>query len=102
MVGIDVVEISRVTLRESFIRHVLTQKEQAEYARKQTDQARREYLAGRFAAKEAYFKATQDPAWLHISVLNHENGQPYIDGRPDIQISISHDGPVAASVVFIP
>lgn len=101
MIGIDIVEISRISLREAFIRKVLTEKELEEYSRKTTDKQKKEYVAGRFAAKEAIFKATQDPEWLSYSVLNKENGQPYVFGRPDIQISISHDGGIAAAAAVL-
>ena len=99
MIGIDIVEISRISLRDAFVRKVLTPMEQEEYLQRTTEKQKKEYLAGRFAAKEAIFKATQDPAWLSFSVLNKENGQPYVYGRPDLQISISHDGGIAAAVV---
>ena len=39
------------------------------------------YLASRFASKEAYFKATQDIHYLGISILNDKNGKelPYFN-----------------------
>jgi holo-[acyl-carrier protein] synthase len=101
MIGIDIVDISRIQLRDSFIRHVLTEYEQNEYNAKTTENRKKEYLAGRFAAKEAIFKATQDPAYLQYSILNKKNGMPYVKDHPEILVSISHDGGIAAAIVQI-
>ena len=94
-------DLSRIELRESLIKRILTDEELSEYRKKNTDRQRIEYIGGRFAAKEAIFKATHDPAWLNYSVLNDENGKPYAAGHPEIQISISHDAGIAAAVVLV-
>ncbi|MCH4207791.1 MAG: holo-ACP synthase [Solobacterium sp.] len=101
MVGIDLVQISRIKLEQSFIQMILTPEEQAEYAGKQYDNARREYLAGRFAAKEAIFKAAQDPHYLEYAVLNEPSGRPYVKDHPELQLSITHDGDYAAAIAII-
>ena len=100
MVGIDIVDLSRITCTPSLVRRILTESEQAEFGRKMTDRQKTEYLGGRFAAKEAIFKATQDMNYLRYSVLNGPDGKPYIDGHPELQISISHDAGIAAAVVL--
>ena len=101
MVGIDLVNIERVTLKETFVQYILTEDELEVFNAIHTDDRRKEYLAGRFAAKEAIFKALQDSSYLKYSVLNKENGMPYVKDHPEISISISHDGGIAAAIVMI-
>lgn len=99
MVGIDIVEIKRVTLTDAFIQLVLTADEQEELAQRHTEKSKKEYLAGRFAVKEAIFKVTQDTMYLQYSCLNSDNGKPYIKDHPEISVSITHDGGIAAAIV---
>ena len=102
MIGIDVVEISRVALRPSFITYILTEDEQKELETRHTEKANKEYIAGRFAVKEAIFKATQDKNYLSYACLNEEKtNRPYIKDHPEINVSITHDGGIAAAVVEI-
>ncbi len=101
MIGIDIVDTSRIRLTDSFIHYILTEEEYAVFAQIRTEQRKIEYFGGRFAAKEAIFKATQDQNYLAYTVLNHENGMPYVKDHPEIQISISHDGGMAAAVALI-
>lgn len=67
---------------------------------------RLESLAGAFAAKEAFFKATGLPIeWRAISVLKEEGGRPRIESsllkRGDtVDISISHDGEYAIAAAL--
>ncbi|NLH63174.1 MAG: 4'-phosphopantetheinyl transferase superfamily protein [Erysipelotrichaceae bacterium] len=102
MIGIDVVEIDRVTLTDAFIQLILTRSEQKELLLRHTEKAKKEYIAGRFAVKEAIYKATQDQDYLHYSCLNQKNGKPSIEGHPEISVSISHDGGIAIAAVELP
>jgi len=101
MVGIDLVDISRITLEESFVQFVLTPEEQLEYGQLSAEAARKEYLAGRFAAKEAIFKAVQDRGYLQYSILHDASGRPMVKDHPEMEISISHDGGIAAAIIMI-
>lgn len=57
-----------------------------------------QHLAGRFAAKEAVFKALGDKGlnWKDVQILNDKDGRPHcviLNGRgknADVHISISH------------
>lgn len=102
MIGIDIVDLSRIKEDPAFIRRVLTAEEQEELARRGSKQRRIEYIGGRFAVKEALFKATGMKDVLLCSVLNDENGKPYIKDHPELSVSISHDGGIAAAVVEAP
>lgn len=101
MIGVDIVDIRRVQLNAAFIDHVLTESEKKEYSEIKRDQTKKEYLAGRFASKEAIFKATQDIHYLSYSILHEVNGRPYVPDHPEIEISISHDGDYAIAFVMI-
>ncbi|HOB68295.1 MAG TPA: holo-ACP synthase [Syntrophorhabdaceae bacterium] len=105
MVGIDIVDVSRITdiLRrygDRFLYKIFTEEEIA-YARQR--RSADESLAGRFAAKEAFMKATgKKLAWKDINVLQRE-GKPYIEFQGKIfdGVSISHEKAYAVSIVVI-
>jgi holo-[acyl-carrier protein] synthase len=48
-----------------------------------------QYIASRWAAKEAIFKLTNSSE--KFSILNHATGAPYVFERPNVCISISHE-----------
>ncbi len=101
-IGIDLVRLSRVTeLLEN--RQAL---EKIFHPEEITDDVAR--LAGRLAAKEAYFKARGKKGdWLSVAVRNDEAGRPVItadadaDSRDRVSLSITHEGDYAAAVVII-
>ena len=98
--GIDVVELVRfrqamVRGGRQFMRRVFTNKEEAySKARKHTVLL---HLAGRFAAKEAIFKALGDDTigWKDLAILNDSRGKPYCKYHKksfhgNILLTISH------------
>ena len=88
-VGVDIVKISRFNdVNSHFIDRILTNEEKKEY---QLRNDKVNYLASRFASKEAYFKATQDIHYLGISILNDKNGKPYVLNKKNIHLSISDE-----------
>ncbi len=102
MIGIDVVDLNRIDLaNRSFAEYILTDEELAEYDALSNDRVRIDFLGGHFAAKEAIFKATQDRNYLNYAVLHESGGKPYVKDHPEIQLSISHDGGIAAAIVMI-
>jgi phosphopantetheine--protein transferase-like protein len=95
MIGCDVTKISRFAGKsERFVDKILTPYELAEY---KTRHNKAEYLASRWAAKEAVFKAT---GIKNPSVLNDEFGKPYIIDHPKIFITISHEKEYAFAVAI--
>ena len=105
--GTDIIEIDRIKesiekLGEKFLNRVFTEKE-IEYCESRKAQKYQHY-AGRFAAKEACFKALSgriedkySVAWKDFEILNDEQGRPIInifnfdiDCIQCIDISISH------------
>jgi holo-[acyl-carrier protein] synthase len=104
-VGTDIVEISRVPYdNRAFVHGVLT-KEEIELFDKRKDQA--QFLAGRYAAKEAFLKALgtglAGAKLNEIDVSYDAQGAPVLRYRGETYaVSISHDGGYAISVVIIP
>jgi holo-[acyl-carrier protein] synthase len=101
MIGIDIVEIDRMQPDRKNACFFLTDEEEHVYEALHTIREKKTYLASRFAVKEAVFKATQDPEYLSYTVLNKENGQPFIKGHPEIEVSISHDAGIAIAMVSV-
>jgi holo-[acyl-carrier protein] synthase len=108
--GIDIVEIHRIERAverwgEAFLNHVFTSVE-IENARKFKFPF--SHYAGRFAAKEAIFKAMGIPhlSWHDVTIINDTDGKPVcqynnINFKHRLLISISHsrDYAVASAIV---
>ncbi len=96
--GIDLVHIPRIETLLRDAAHVAAVFSPEEMA------ADVHTMAGRFAAKEAYFKASGAKGdWRSVQVLRRETGEPYLvcpDGAR-ARLSISHDGDYAIAVVLI-
>jgi len=105
MVGIDIVDVSRIAnvikrFGDRFLYKVFTGQE-LEYTGKKMRM--QESLAGRFAAKEAFIKAYgQSAGFKEIEVLQ-QGGRPYINFRGKVYhaVSISHERAYAVAVVII-
>ena len=107
--GIDVVRIDRISLNLS--KKILTEREKKIYDGLKTEERKREFLAGRFAAKEAFFKAIgsgiRSNSFLDVSILDDELGKPFLLVEKDFNllfnyayVSISHDFVAVASVIL--
>ena len=105
--GVDIIEIDRIkesieNIGEKFLKRVFTDKE-IEYCESKKSQKYQHY-AGRFAAKEAAFKAVSKQledkysvCWKDFEVVNDKQGRPQInllnintEKIESIDISISH------------
>lgn len=84
-IGVDIVEVSRIEkavkrLGFTFLKQIFTNKEiKSSKKRKWPYQ----YLAARFATKEAVFKALNDGldgsiSWRNIEILNDKDGRPVV------------------------
>lgn len=106
MIGVDIVDVSRISrLRErygdKFLDKVFTAEERrfAE-AKRRSDES----LAVRFAAKEAFMKAQgRRLPWRDIEVGSGERGRPFIlfHGDRFDGVSLSHERAYAVAVVTI-
>lgn len=116
--GIDIIEVDRIKeniekFGEHFLNKVFTEKE-IEYCESKKTQKFESY-AGRFAAKEAVFKAISsflnnkfEIEWKNIEVLNDEMGRPYVNlsvenfmRNVNMDISISHVKSMAIASVIV-
>ncbi|MHC0039462.1 holo-ACP synthase [Pseudoneobacillus sp. C159] len=109
--GIDIVELDRIkTIIErqpKFIQRILTEDEQVIF-KKLTGARKVEFLAGRFAAKEAFSKARgtgigSDLSFLDIEIQADVKGKPQIVSpiKEGVHLSISHSRDYAIAQVII-
>jgi len=113
-IGTDLVEIERmgrlIQEQPRFIERVLTQEEQTYFSSLQL-RRQKEFLAGRFAAKEAISKALKTGvgkhfSWHDVSILPDEHGAPDVLWHKEntygiTHISISHTEHYAMAYVVI-
>lgn len=98
--GVDITEVKRLRQAsekwgDSFLCRVFTQQE---LENSKTRSCTYQHLAGRFAAKEAIFKAMGDKTltWQDLQILNDKEGKPYcqiLNGKGkqmNVCLSISH------------
>lgn len=111
--GIDITELERiekmVQRQSAFITRILTKNERERYE-KLSSRRKVEFLAGRFAVKEAYSKALgtgigKDFSFQDIEVVNDERGKPHIVTKQPLEasvhVSISHSAHYAIAQVII-
>lgn len=98
MIGCDIVDMTRFKTRQArWAKQVLTEPELAEYEQRAN---KLEYLSGRWAAKEAIYKAAGIVSGFDI--LTNPNGSPYTTGTAKhVSVSISHEKTHAVAVALI-
>jgi len=109
LIGIDIEELDRFEdkLEGKFIERVLSEDEMKIYQTFTHDHRKLTFIAGRFAAKEAYTKAYHSfdhPLnFKDVSILNDASGAPYIKSkyRPNdgLMVSIAHSKNTVVAVV---
>jgi holo-[acyl-carrier protein] synthase len=109
-VGIDLIEVARVRKaierNPRFVDRVFTERE-IRYS--EGKKSRFEHLAGRFAVKEAFFKAIgRRIAWVDIETTNLDSGRPQVTllakneyGFTRSHVTISHTAEYATAVVVL-
>jgi holo-[acyl-carrier protein] synthase len=110
-IGLDIVELKRIKKiserHSKFVDRTLTRREKETY--KQLTASRQiEFLAGRFAAKEAFSKAYgtgigNSLSFLDIQVENDEKGKPFfsLPLQNGVHLSITHSAEYAVAQVII-
>ncbi len=103
-IGCDIVDLKRINLEnKAFLRGILTKNELLLLEKKNN---KKDFVGGRFAAKEAFLKALgsglSGARMNEIEINYRESGQPFIyfDSK-EYEVSISHDGDYAMAVVII-
>ena len=107
-IGIDIVEFEEIKerLSDRFVDRILSAQELVKYSQIKNTERKITYLAGRFAAKEAYtkvYKRFEEPLnFKDVIILNDEYGAPYIISkyRPEdhVSVSISHSRNYAVAI----
>lgn len=111
-IGVDIVDLNHMRAvckkKPQIYQRILTEKEQEIYEKRRTKR-QLEFLAGRFAAKEAFSKAMgtgigKTVTFQNITILNNEKGQPIaiespFEGR--VFVSISHSKTAAVAQVVL-
>lgn len=105
MLGVDIIKISRVyKLEDDFPLRVLSKEEADRYLSFEDEEEKARFLATRWAAKEAYVKASGDKTidFRRISIITDIDGKPhlYVDNIEVGEVSLSHDHYALAVVLL--
>lgn len=105
--GIDILQRSRI--KEDMARRILSEAETEVFEGFDLPKRRLEYLAGRFALKEAIIKAIghtdHHVGMRDITILNDPSGMPYLvsptDPKLRFHISLSHETDYCVALCII-
>ena len=111
-IGVDLVDLKRLEkiADERFIGRILHHQEKAIFDAMSNKSAKLAFLGGRFAAKEAIFKAIGtgkgDTNYRDFAILKNNNGSPYVQSDlisvdEVFHISITHTDDHAIAYVMI-
>ncbi|MGE7874748.1 holo-ACP synthase [Bacillus paramycoides] len=110
-IGIDIIELNRIEKmldgKLKFMDRILTERERG-VAEGLKGSRLTEFVAGRFAAKEAYSKAVgtgigKEVSFLDVEVRNDDRGKPIIITNTEhiVHLSISHSKEFAVAQVVL-
>lgn len=104
-IGCDIVDLNRLSNHlDEFACKILTASEIELYNNKKTDKHKREFLGGRFAGKEAFFKAIgikeNMVSFNDVEILNDVDGKPFLNYEKSY-ISIAHENDYAIAYVVV-
>jgi holo-[acyl-carrier protein] synthase len=106
-IGTDIVKVERI--EEKHVDRILSVEERKLYFAFASTSRRQEFLAARFAAKEALTKAFTTTglffAFTEMTILNDENGRPFL-AKPSLEqlsvwLSLSHEREYAIAFCII-
>ena len=109
-IGIDLVELKRMKKEDRFVNRILSDQEKEIYDTITHEETQLTFLGGRFAAKEALFKAISkgpgNTRYTDFSILNDSHGKPYVQtdffkDHEIIHLSITHTTEYAIAYVMI-
>lgn len=108
-IGTDIIEIDRinkVNKKDKLAQRILSDEEYSKYCNLADDGRKNEFLAGRFAVKEAYSKALgsgigSSISFKDINCVNDVSGRPYLVNDTAAHVSISHSKNYAVATVIL-
>lgn len=104
-VGIDIIEINRMQLKPELIKRFLSVEEWKKFQTLATEFSKKQFLASKWALKEAIFKALPHEHLIfdQITITENQYGQPTVKIKDyQISLSLSHNqtNVVAIAVCF--
>lgn len=106
-IGTDIVKVNRVD--QKYVSRILSEDELSLFGTFQSETRRQEFLAARFAAKEALTKALTGTkyffAFAEMTIMNDESGRPFLKEpilpEYSVLLSISHEREYAIAVCVV-
>lgn len=102
-VGIDIVTIEKMELNDSFIAKILSCNEILILNNKKNSQAKKAFLAGRWAVKEAIFKASNQKINFNQIDIGYDisNKPCWLNNSARWFLSISHNEDTAIAIAYL-
>lgn len=102
-VGIDIIEINRMQLKPEFIKRYLCEAEWKEFQTLETEFSKKQFLASKWALKEALYKAlpSEHLVFDQINITESEYGQPTVAIKDyQISLSLSHNQTTVVAIAI--
>jgi len=87
-IGVDIVKIDRIDFK--IVNKVLS-KEELNLFNEMSEIRKREFLAGRFALKEALFKAGIKENFNNLNIKYNKDNSIYLENYSNVKVSLSHE-----------
>lgn len=103
-VGIDICKISRIKLKEKFLKKILHKEEYVFFKQLVSKKRKKEFVAGRWSAKEAIYKALNFNISFNEILIKSDGKKPRVifpENLSKFNISISHDEKYAISIAIL-
>ena len=100
---VDIINVNRVEFNnDKLLQRFLTTKEYNDYQIINNLKLKKEFLAGRWAAKEAIIKAIEQKVLMHQLEIFNDRGQPCCAFRNyQISLSISHENDYVVATALV-
>ncbi|ARU91429.1 holo-[acyl-carrier-protein] synthase [Spiroplasma clarkii] len=102
-IGLDIVQVERIKLSEALIAQILHVDEYKYLTKIEDEAAKKQFLAGRWAAKEAIIKVIDDKITPKHICIDYLQAKPVVT-KPSklahLELSIAHEKDYAVAVVL--
>ena len=101
-VGIDIIDLERLTEYIDISKKILSKDEHSIMQKYKTIARKKEFVAGRWAAKEAIYKCTnKNIPYSLMNIVKDKNKMPIYINNKNIKISISHEKKYCVAVAIL-